>query len=269
MTTAEAAPPPTAIETEAPESLALGIDIGGTGIKWALVQPQEGRLARPRQRVETPQPASVAAITEAVRDAIGSVAGQIDSVGVGLPAVVRQGVALTQGNLAGEWRYVDAAERFSEAVGRTVSVLNDGDAAGLAEMRAGAGVGVGGVVVLVTLGTGVGTSVFSDGRLVPNTELGRIRVRGKLAGERVSNRVRKTKKLSWEEWAADLQEFIVELDRMLCPELVIIGGGVSGKAHEFLPFIAARPTIVPAKLRNDAGIVGAALYGYERQCLVV
>ncbi|MCC6381245.1 MAG: ROK family protein [Dehalococcoidia bacterium] len=247
-------------------TVAFGLDIGGTHVKWALVDTATGELVTPRRDVDTPHPATRAALTEVVCGALASLGGRESGpVGVAFPAAVRHGVALTAHNIDEDWQGADVARTFGEAIGCPVSVLNDGDAAGLAEVRVGAGRGVEGTVVLVTLGTGVGTSLFVDGRLVPNIELGGLEVRGKPAGERIANSVRKRKKLSWREWARDIERYIAALDRVARPELVIFGGGVSKRSHQFLPLIRSRPRLAVARLRNDAGIVGAALRAAELQ----
>ncbi|MCC6387889.1 MAG: ROK family protein [Dehalococcoidia bacterium] len=247
------------------ERLAIGIDIGGTGTKHALVDLETGALVTERMKQPTPQPATPEALSEIVADAVRLYADRdVAAVGVGFPAVVSRGCALTAVNIAPEWRYMDVEDTFAKAIDRPVAVLNDGDAAGLAEVRYGAGAGVKGKVVVVTLGTGVGTSLFLDGRLVPNMELGRLFVRGKPAGERAANSVRKRKRLSWSAWARDVELFVRELDIACWPELIIMGGGVSKDAHAWLPYITCRPSITPARFRNDAGIVGAALFAAER-----
>jgi len=246
------------------EQLAIGIDIGGTGTKHALVNLATGELVTERVKRPTPQPATPEALSEIVAEAVAGYADhEITAVGVGFPAVVSRGCALTAVNIAPQWRYMDVEEVFSKAIDRKVVVINDGDAAGLAEVRYGAGAGAKGKVVVVTLGTGVGTSLFLDGRLIPNMELGRLQVRGKPAGERAANSVRKRRKLSWSAWARDVELFVRELDIACWPELIIMGGGVSKDAHAWLPYITCRPAITPARFRNDAGIVGAALYAAE------
>lgn len=240
---------------------ALGIDIGGTGIKSALVDLNTGKLASERLRVGTPHPATIDAVTETVTELVRPLLeSEPIAVGVGFPAVVRRGVALSATNVGDDWLYADVGRVFGDALDREVWALNDSDAAGYAEARLGAGRHHEGTIVVVTLGTGVGTSLVVDGLLVPNIELGCLTVRGKPAGERVANSVRKKKGVSWEQWTADLQEFIDMLDEAVAPDLVIIGGGVSKDAHRFLPAIRTRPMVVPARLRNDAGIVGAATY---------
>jgi polyphosphate glucokinase len=184
---------------------------------------------------------------------------------VGFPAVIKDGVALTATNISDKWLFCDVAAAMREAVDFEADVLNDADAAGLAEVRFGAGVGVQGKVLVVTLGTGVGTSLFSDGVLVPNIELGRVIVRGKPAWERVPNSVREKKNLDWDDWARDLETFLEEVDLIAWPELIVIGGGVSEDAHRFLAEVKCRPAVMPARMRNHAGIIGAAVFAADAE----
>lgn len=243
---------------------AVGVDIGGTGIKAGLVDLAEGELTERRARLDTPSPATPRALAAGVRELFEMVGAPDVPVGIGFPAAIDRGMALTATNIADEWLYLEVPKVFAEALGRPVAVLNDSDAAGLAEVRFGAGRGVPGTVVVVTLGTGVGTSLFVDGQLVPNIELGGLPVRGKPAAARVANSVRKRKRIPWATWAADLELYVRALDAVTWPNRIIIGGGVSSQAGRFLPLINCRPSLVPARLRNDAGIVGAALYAAER-----
>ena len=246
----------------------LGIDIGGTGTKAALVDLDTGAILGKRQRVATPSPATAKALTRTVRKLVQPLldeAAELESIGVGFPAVVRRGVSLSAVNVSPEWMYADVGNIFSEALGRQVWALNDSDAAAFAEVRFGAGRHHGGTILVATLGTGVGTGLVIEGQLIPNIELGCLTVRGKPAGLRVANSVRKSKKLSWSAWAADLQAFVDALDEAVAPDLVIIGGGVSADAHLYLPLIRTRPIVVPARLRNDAGIIGSAIYAADQQ----
>jgi polyphosphate glucokinase len=255
-------------QLETPERIGLGVDIGGTGLKAGLVDLDTGKLVGERVRTPTPKPATFAALTSAVTKLAGPLLESVEAVeaiGVGFPAVVRRGVALSAVNVSAEWMYSDVGKVFSEAFGRPVWALNDSDAAAFAEARFGAGRHQGGTILVATLGTGVGTGLVVEGQLVPNIELGMLTVRDKPAGQRVANSVRKRKKLSWTEWAADLQAFVDALDEAVAPDLVIIGGGVSDDAHRYLPLIRTRPMVVPARLRNDAGIVGAATYAADQQ----
>lgn len=249
------------------ERIGLGIDIGGTGTKASLVDLETGRLIGERARVATPKPATFDSLGNAVAKLVAPLleSADVEAVGVGFPAVVRRGVALSAVNVSREWMYADVGRVFSDVLGRQVWALNDSDAAAFAEARFGAGRHQGGTIVVATLGTGVGTGLVIEGQLVPNVELGCLTVRGKPAGQRVANSVRKRQKLTWETWAADLQTFIDALDEAVAPDLVILGGGVSAEAHRYLPLIRTRPMVVPARLRNDAGLVGAAAYAADQQ----
>jgi polyphosphate glucokinase len=257
--------------TEDAQRLALGIDIGGTGLKAAVADVTAGRLVTDRVRMGTPKSGEPTDVAAAVAELIEPFKGEghYDAVGIGFPAVIKAGVAMTAVNLSDRWCFEDVAAVMGEAVGHEVAVLNDADAAGLAEVRFGAGQGVSGTVVVVTLGTGIGTSLFVDGRLVPNMELAQIEIRGKPASERVSNAAREKKKLSWEAWTADLQEFLDRLDHLVWPEMIIIGGGVSSESHRFMHELKVRPVVMPARLRNEAGIIGAALHAFELAAISV
>lgn len=253
---------------EQPTRGAIGIDVGGTGIKAALVDLETGALLSERLRIDTPKPASPEALCKAVAELISPIRGDnVEAIGMGFPAVVRRGVALSAVNVGQEFMYADIGAIFGECLGQQVWALNDSDAAAFGEARFGAGRHHGGTIVVCTLGTGVGTGLIIDGQLVPNIELGCLSVRGKRAGERVANSVRKRRNLSWEDWAADLQEFIDRVDEAVAPDLVVIGGGVSAEAHSFLPLIRTRPVVIPARLRNNAGIVGAAAFAADQQRL--
>ena len=243
-------------------TLPVGVDIGGSGVKAAPVDIDRGALARPRVRVETPQPATPDAVLAVVGELVAGVE-EDGPVGVGLPAPILGGVAMMAANIDPSWVGVDVERACATAVGRTCSVLNDADAAGLAEVRFGAGAGVRGVILVLTLGTGIGSALFVDGSLVPNTELGHIEIRGKDAELRASAGARKRRGLSMRKWAPLLDEYIDRVDRLLWPDLIILGGGVSRRADEFVPLLTSRPRVVAARLRNDAGIVGAAMRAAE------
>ena len=236
----------------------LGIDIGGSGIKGAPVDLTAGQLTDERYRVVTPQPADVTAVVTAVAD-VAKHFGDVDAIGVTFPGVVLGGVTRTAANLDPSWIDAPAGALFAEAVGQPVTVLNDADAAGVAEVRFGAGRGRRGVTVVVTFGTGIGTAVFTDGRLVPNTELGHLQLHGADAEEYASDRAREVEELEWPEWAGRAGEYLAHLEALLWPDLIIVGGGVSKKAELWLPLIDLRTPVVPAALQNHAGIIGAAL----------
>ena len=243
--------------------LVFGVDIGGTGVKGAPVDVGKGTLTAERYRVLTPQPSTPDAVAATVKEVVDHF-GWDGPVGCTFPAVVKDGVTLTAANVHKSWIGTDAARTFSDVLGCPVVVLNDADAAGIAEMRFGAGQGRTGVVVVVTLGTGIGCGMFLDGRLVPNTELGHIEIDGKDAEEIAAEIVREREGLSWKKYAARLQTYLTHLDALLWPDLVIIGGGISKKADKFLPHLDVRPEVVPATLQNEAGIVGAAIVAAER-----
>jgi polyphosphate glucokinase len=240
----------------------LGIDIGGTGIKGAPVDIQRGTLTADRYRLLTPKPALPASVADVVAQVVGKFGGD-GSVGATFPAVIRGGVAETAANVDQSWIGEDVAKRLGNASGRPFVVLNDADAAGLAEMRFGAGRDKKGVVMMVTLGTGIGSAMFMDGDLVPNTELGHLELRGKEAEKRASEIVRETKRLSWKKWGVRVDEYLRYLERLFSPDLFIVGGGVSKKSTKFFEFLKTRAPIVPAQLLNEAGIVGAAVAAAE------
>ena len=237
----------------------LGIDIGGTGIKGAPVDVETGQLTAERFRIETPQPS----VPNAVADVVKQVAAHFNysgPAGVTFPAVVKHGVTYTAANVDRSWIGTNAGELFSRHIGGPVTVVNDADAAGVAEIRFGAGKDRNGVIILVTLGTGIGSAVFLDGQLLPNSEFGHLMIRGKAAERRASEKVRMDKKLSWKQWAKRISEFLNEMEKLFSPDLFIIGGGISKKAEKFFPFLTTRTEviIVPAQMRNEAGIIGAA-----------
>jgi polyphosphate glucokinase len=237
----------------------LGIDIGGSGIKGAPVQTQTGEFVRDRMRVDTPEPAKPGPVVKAV----GEVVRHFDwdgPVGVTFPGVVVDGVTCTAANLTDDWHGLPARDLLAEECGRPVTLLNDADAAGVAEMTFGAGRDRPGTVLLVTLGTGIGTALFTDGRLVPNTELGHIEIRGKDGEKRASAHAREVHEWSWEKWAGKLDEYLRRVEDLVWPSLIIVGGGVSRHAEHFLPHLKeVRTEVVAAELHNAAGIVGAAM----------
>ncbi|MCX5073599.1 polyphosphate--glucose phosphotransferase [Streptomyces sp. NPDC060334] len=238
----------------------FGVDIGGSGIKGAPVDLERGELAQERHKELTPQPAT----PDGVADRVVDVVRHFDwkgPVGVTFPGVVTGGVTRTAANMDKAWIGVDTAALLSERLdGQAVTVLNDADAAGVAEMTYGAGKGVSGTVILLTLGTGIGSALFTDGRLVPNTELGHLELHGHDAEKRASVKAKEDHDLTWERWAHRLQKYLEHVEMLFSPELFILGGGVSRKPEKFLPLIEGiRAEIVPAKLQNNAGIVGAAM----------
>lgn len=239
----------------------LGIDIGGSGIKGAPVDLDEGRFAEDRHRIDTPEESTPEAVADIVAEVCAEFDGDVPDgspVGVTVPAVVHHGTVRTAANIDRAWIGTDAETLLSQRLGRPVVVMNDADAAGAAEMHFGAGRSVQGVVLMTTLGTGIGSALFLDGELLPNTELGHLELDGEDAEDRASSAARDDEDLSWEEWAQRLQRYYSHVEDLLWPDLIIVGGGVSKKADRFLPLLHLRAPIVPARLRNDAGIIGAA-----------
>jgi len=244
----------------------FGVDIGGSGVKAAPVDLQAGAFSHERLRIPTPSPSTPAAVATVVRDVVthfGSASGD-GPIGVTFPAVIQNGVARTAANVDASWIGTDVAQLFTATLGRSVHVINDADAAGLAEARYGAARGIRGVVVMATLGTGIGSALVIDGTLVPNTELGHLQVDGHDAETRAADSARERECLSWHEWAKRLQRYFSVVEDLFWPDLIIVGGGVSKKAAEFLPLLHLRAPIVPAQLRNDAGIIGAAALAADR-----
>jgi polyphosphate glucokinase len=236
----------------------LGIDIGGSGIKGALVNTDGGELLTDRYRLPTPRSAKPDPMAATVAEVVQHFNWQ-GPVGCGFPAVVKEGVVYTAANVSKQWIGVNANQLIQEATHCSAVVINDADAAGLAEMRFGAGRDQHGVVLVVTLGTGIGTALFSSGQLVPNTELGHLEIRGVDAEELASDAARQRQDMSWEKWAKRVDLYLANLERLLWPDLIIVGGGVSKKYEKFLPLLTLRTKVVPAEMRNEAGIVGAAL----------
>jgi polyphosphate glucokinase len=237
----------------------LGIDIGGSGIKAAPVDTATGQLMAERQKLLTPRPATPEAVVDVVAELVKSF-GWTGGAGVTFPGVVIGGTIMTAANLDPGWIGTDGTRAFGKATGLAVTVLNDADAAGVAEMTFGAGKDERGTVLMLTFGTGIGSALFIDGMLVPNTEFGHIQIRGKDAEKRASEHAREADDLSWGAWAGRVDEYLEQMEALLSPSLIIIGGGVSRKSGKFLPRLTGlRARTVPALLQNDAGIVGAAL----------
>jgi polyphosphate glucokinase len=247
------------VTTPLPEHTVIGVDIGGTGIKAAPVDLTTGSLIRERIRELTPHPATPDAVAEVVAEIVGRIGGS-GPLGVTLPAVVQHGIARSAANIDAGWIDLDADALLSRVTGRSVGVVNDADAAGVAEMRFGAGRDQQGVTVMITLGTGIGSALFVDGVLVPNTEFGHLHLHGGDAEDYAAELVREREDLSWKAWAHRIEKYVHLLERLLSPDLIIVGGGVSKKSEKFLPHIDCRTPIVPAAMHNDAGIVGAALF---------
>ena len=246
----------------------LGIDIGGSGIKGGLVDMYTGDLVGDRYRLSTPEdakPNDVAKVVDQVR-AHFEYEGPI---GIGFPAIVREGVALSAANIDESWINTNVEKLVGEMTGCPTFVLNDADAAGIAEMAFGAGKSVEhGVVLMLTVGTGIGSAVFVNRHLLPNTEFGHLEIRGKDAERRASDATRKRKNLSWEDWAKRFQEYLNTIEMLIGPDLIIIGGGVSKNPDVFFPYLKVRAKMVSAELQNEAGIIGAAMYAAQKSNLV-
>jgi polyphosphate glucokinase len=243
--------------------LPFGIDFGGSGIKGAPVDLEKGDFAEERVRIDTPQPATPDAVAKVFVELLSRFDDSDGPVGVTVPGVVMHGVVHSAANIDKHWIGEDADRLFTEATGRDVHVVNDADAAGLAEVRYGAAKGRQGLVIVTTLGTGIGSALVYDGVLVPNSELGHLEIDGHVAEKRAANSVREKEDLSWEAWAKRLTTYYRTLEKLFSPDLFVVGGGVSKKARNFLPLLGLDTEIVPATLRNKAGIVGAALYAVE------
>jgi polyphosphate glucokinase len=248
--------------------IAIGVDVGGSGIKAAVVDVEAGRFRSERLRVATPNPSTPEAVTASIarlvkRLAKSSGLGDKTPVGIGLPGVAIGGVLKSAANIDPGWIDFPVVERLTTVLKRPVSIINDADAAGIAEMRFGVGVDEPGVVIFLTLGTGVGSGVFNDGVLVPNTEFGQMEIRGRAAERRSAAAARVRRGLSWKAWAADLDEHLDRIQQLMWPNLMILGGGVSKSPEKFVPRLTVRCQVVPAQLRNDAGIIGAAIVAAE------
>lgn len=240
----------------------LGIDIGGSGIKGAPVDIDTGAFLAERCRIPTPDPSKPRPVAEAVAEIVRNF-NWVGPVGCGFPAAVRGGVSLTAANIHKKWIGTNAAELFSEATGCPVCVINDADAAGMAEMTFGAGRGRQGVVLIVTVGTGLGTALFTNGQLLPNAELGHIEINGQDAELLASDAARKRNGLPWEKWGERFDTYLRHLEKLLWPDLIILGGGASKKHERFISLLTVQAEVVPAQLLNDAGIVGAALAAHS------
>ena len=246
----------------------LGIDIGGSGIKGAPVDLSTGEFAADRLRIETPAASTPENVANVVAQIVDHFKGQIAAdgpIGVTIPAVVTHGITRSAANIDKSWINCDAEKIFEDKLGRDILLVNDADAAGVAEVKFGAAAGHPGLVVLTTLGTGIGTAILYRGVLVPNSELGHLEIDGYDAETRAASSVKENEGLSYAKWAKRLQRYYETLEALLWPDLIVVGGGVSKDADKFLPLIDINAKMVPAKLRNTAGIVGAAWLAANRQ----
>lgn len=243
-------------------AIALGVDIGGSGIKGAPVDLAAGRLVTERVRIDTPEPSTPQAIADVVAEVVARIAAEAPAdapVGVTVPGVVTGGVVRSAANIDPSWIGCDVRDLLSSRLGREVVVVNDADAAGVGELHFGAAAGQRGLVILTTLGTGIGTALIYDGVLVPNSELGHVLIDGQAAEIKAAAAARKRDDLNWDDYAARLTVYYQHLESLLWPDLFVVGGGISRRAERFLPTIRCRTPLVPAALANEAGIIGAAV----------
>jgi polyphosphate glucokinase len=236
----------------------LGIDVGGSGIKGAPVDISTGELVAERYRIKTPKGAKPEPVAETVAK-IASYFDWKDPIGIGFPAPIKGGVAMMAANISEQWVGVNADELFSKATGCPCTTLNDADAAGMAEMEFGAGKGQPGTVIVLTLGTGIGTAIFHNGRLLPNTEFGHVEIKCEDAELRASDAARKRENLSWKKYAKRLNRYLTAMEKLFWPNLFIVGGGISKDHEKYLPLLTVDTPVVPAHQFNEAGIIGAAL----------
>jgi polyphosphate glucokinase len=241
----------------------LGIDVGGSGIKGAPVDIKTGKLLSERVRIKTPEKAEPEPVAEVAAQVAQSFNWQ-GPIGIGFPAPIKNGIAMMAANISPEWVGVNADELFTSITGCPCKVGNDADVAGLAEMTFGAGKGQAGTVIMLTLGTGIGTAIFSNGHLLPNTEFGHLEMNGKDAEYQASDAARQRKDLSWKKYAKKLNRYLMTLEKLFWPDLFIIGGGISKVHEKFIPLLTVQARVVPAQFQNEAGIVGAALFTRDR-----
>jgi polyphosphate glucokinase len=236
----------------------LGIDVGGSGIKGTPVNTETGMVLVDRYRIKTPQGAETQPVAEAVAEIVQHF-GWKGPIGIGFPAPIRHGIVKMAANISPAWVGLNAEELLSRATGCPVTVINDADAAGMAEMAFGAGKNQPGTIIMITLGTGIGSAVFCNGQLVPNTELGHLEMKGEDAEKRASDAAREREDLSWKKYAKRLDSYLLLVEKLFWPDLFILGGGISKNSDKYLPFLTVGAPVVPATFLNEAGIVGAAL----------
>jgi polyphosphate glucokinase len=245
----------------------LGIDIGGSGIKGAPVDLNHGELTTERLRIDTPKKSTPENVAKVVAEIVDHFAEQIGDgpIGVTIPAVVTHGMTRSAANIDKSWIDHPAEQTFEKVLGRDILLVNDADAAGVAEVKYGAAKEYDGVVLLTTLGTGIGTALIQDGVLIPNTEFGHLEIDGHDAESRASAKFKEDKGLSYKQWAKkSLQRYYEVVEALIWPDLIVVGGGVSKKSQKFLPLLDIKSEIVPAQLQNQAGIVGAAWLAQHR-----
>lgn len=236
----------------------LGIDVGGSGIKGAPVNTETGELLAERVRLKTPKKAEPEPVAEVVAEIAQSFKWK-GRIGIGFPAPIKGGAVMMAANISEKWVGLNADELFAKATGCDCRTINDADAAGLAEMKFGAGKGQPGTVIMITLGTGIGTAIFHRGHLLPNTEFGHLDMNGKDAEHRASDAVRQRDGLSWKKYARRLNKYLAVMERLFWPDVFIVGGGISKESEKYIPLLKIETPIIPAQFLNEAGIVGAAL----------
>ncbi len=246
----------------------LGVDVGGSGIKGAIVDVNTGQLLTERFRLLTPQPATPDAMTDTFAELVEHFEWK-GVIGCGFPSVIKKGKAYTASNIDKSWIGTNAKKKFEKATGCKVYVANDADVAGVAEMTHGVGKGVKGTVILITIGTGLGSAFFHNGVLIPNTEFGHIQMNGQIAERYASGAVRKRENLSYEVWGTRLNEYLKEIEKLCAPNLIILGGGGSKRFAEIEDVLDLNVDVVPATLRNHAGIIGAAMFGATKLSLKI
>jgi polyphosphate glucokinase len=237
----------------------LGIDVGGTGIKGNIVNIKTGAILGEKFKIKTPYPATPEAVMECLQQMVKNFDWKGKKIGIGFPAVIKHGVSLTASNIDKKFINFPIDEQFSNALGCDVKVVNDADAAGLAEMTYGKGKNAKGLVIFITLGTGIGSALFLDGRLINNTEFGHLKYKKSIFEKYASNSARENKKMSWHKWADELNVYLNHLHLLLSPDLILIGGGVSKHFDQYSKYLDVKIPVVPASMLNDAGIVGAAM----------
>lgn len=236
----------------------LGIDVGGSGIKGAPINTETGMVLVDRYRIKTPQGAETQPVAEAVAEMARHFAWN-GPIGIGFPAPIRHGIVKLAANISPAWIGLNADEHFSRVTNCPVTVVNDADAAGMAEITFGAGKGLSGTIIMITLGTGIGSAIFRNGQLLPNTELGHLEIKGEDAETRASDAAREREDLSWKDYAKRLNRYLLRVEKLFWPDLFIIGGGISKNSEKYLPLLTLEAPVVPAQFLNEAGIVGAAL----------
>lgn len=242
----------------------LGIDIGGSGIKGAIVDTEKGEMITERIRLETPKPATPDAMAKTMKELVKQIGWKDGIIGVGFPAIISNGTAKSAANIDKSWIDTSVSDTFKEVTNCPVIAVNDADAAGIAAMQFGAGKGQEGVTLLLTIGSGIGSAMFIDGELVPNTELGHVFLEGMIAEHYASNNARKKFDLSWEEWGKRFNHYLTHINRLFSPDLVLLGGGISKKYEKYGKYLSNDINVKAAELKNDAGIIGAAYYAQQK-----